>query len=175
LITDDKDKDGAALFRAAVGEVQALARQNRIAMQPPPRPAFIPDATTPVEIADTLSDFFNTPPPDEFLSNGLSRMTLRKLRRNFWPIQDKLDMHGLHSGAARRLLQEFLHHAREQQLRCVLVIHGKGLNSASGEAVLKARTRHWLTQHPGILAYCDAPPKEGGTGAVLILLKTSPA
>jgi DNA-nicking Smr family endonuclease len=102
-------------------------------------------------------------------------MTLRKLRRNFWPIQDKLDMHGLHSGAARRLLQEFLHHAREQQLRCVLVIHGKGLNSASGEAVLKARTRHWLTQHPGILAYCDAPPKEGGTGAVLILLKTSPA
>lgn len=166
--------DDAALFRASVGEVQPLPNQNRIAPRPAPRHAFIPDAPTRVEVADTLSDFFNGDPPDEFIGNGLSRMTLRKLRRNYWPISDKLDLHGLQSDAARRALQEFLHHAIEQRVRCVLVIHGKGLNSLSGEAVLKIRTRHWLMQHPGILAYCDAAPKDGGSGAVLILLRISP-
>ena len=174
MTADDLESgDDAALFRAAVGEVRPLSKQNRITPQSAPRHAFIPDAATPAEIADTLSDFFNGPPPEEFLGNGLSRMTLRKLRRNVWPIQDKLDLHGLHSDSARRLLQEFLLNAIEQKSRCVLVIHGKGLNSSSGEAVLKIRARHWLMQHPGVLAYCDATPKDGGSGAVLVLLRIS--
>ena len=121
-----------------------------------------------------LSDFIGTAPPDEFIANGLSRMTLRKLRRGHWAIQDTLDLHGLHSDAARRLLQDFLHRAITRHCRCVLVIHGKGLNSAGGEAVLKIRTRHWLTQHPDVLAYCDAVPRDGGSGAVLVLLRISP-
>jgi DNA-nicking Smr family endonuclease len=100
-------------------------------------------------------------------------MALRKLRRGGWPVQDYLDLHGNDSDAARKLLQEFLHTASQHELRCVLVIHGKGLNSRGGEAVLRKLTRHWLTQHPLVLGYCDAPPKEGGSGAVLVLLKTS--
>ena len=99
-------------------------------------------------------------------------MTLRKLRRGGWPIQDSLDLHGNNSDAARKLLQEFLHEAVQHELRCVLVIHGKGLNSQNGEAILRKLTRHWLTQHPRVLGYCDALPKEGGSGAVLVLLKS---
>ena len=106
------------------------------------------------------------------MSNGLSRMTLRKLRRGTWPIQDSLDLHGNNTDAARRLLQEFLHEATQRNLRCVLVIHGKGLNSQGGEAVLRELTRHWLTQHRQVLGYCDAQPRNGGSGAVLVLLKT---
>jgi len=174
LTADDLESgDDAALFRAAVGEVKPLSKQNRIVLQPSSHKTFRTPPNETVEIADTLSDFFNEPPPEEFLGNGLSRMTLRKLRRNVWPIQDKLDLHGLHSGSARRLLQEFLLNAIEQKSRCVLVIHGKGLNSSSGEAVLKIRARHWLMQHPGVLAYCDATPKDGGSGAVLVLLRIS--
>lgn len=168
------EDDDAALFRAAVGVVTPLTKQNYTSHQPVARQAFFNQTSPLVSISDSLSDFYNELPPDEYLSNGLSRMTLRKLRRNFWPIQDSLDLHGLQSDAARRLLQQFLHQAGEQQLRCVLVIHGKGLNSASGEAVLKIRARHWLTQHPRVLAYCDAAPQLGGTGAVLILLRISP-
>ena len=105
------------------------------------------------------------------MSNGLSRMTLRKLRRGTWPIEDSLDLHGNHTDAARKLLQEFLHAAAQRNLRCVLVIHGKGLNSRGGEAVLRKLARHWLAQHPHVLGYCDAPAKYGGSGAVLVLLK----
>jgi len=118
-------------------------------------------------------DFANRDAPDEYLSNGLSRMALRKLRRGVWPIRDSLDLHGNNSDAARKLLQEFLHEATQRKLRCVLVIHGKGLNSRSGGAVLRKLTRHWLAQHRHVLGYCDAPAKDGGSGAVLVLLKTT--
>ena len=62
--------------------------------------------------------------------------------------------------------------AVQRNLRCVLVIHGKGLNSPGGEAVMRKLARHWLAQHPRVLAYCDAPPRYGGSGAVLVLLKS---
>ena len=171
---DEAAPDDAALFRAAIGTVKPLPEQNRVTPQPVPRkPLRRPTVTSP-SIPDTLSDFAAESSPDEYLSNGLSRMTLRKLRRGVWPVQDSLDLHGNNSDAARKLLQEFLHEAMQREFRCVLVIHGKGLNSQGGEAVLRKLTRHWLTQHPLVLGYCDAPPKEGGSGAVLVLLKTVP-
>lgn len=165
------EPEDAALFRAAVGEVKPLPDQNRIEPQKPPRKPFLRTPAPPPAIPDTLSDFAAENIPDEFLRNGLSRMALRKLRRSHWPVQDSLDLHGNTSDAARRLLQEFLHEAAQRGLRCVLVIHGKGMNSPSGEAVLRRLTRHWLTQRPDVLAYCDAPPRDGGSGAVLVLLK----
>ena len=98
-------------------------------------------------------------------------MTLRKLRRGSWPVQDSLDLHGNNSDAARKLLQDFLHEAMQRELRCVLVIHGKGINSQGGEAVLRRLTRHRLRQHRNVLAYCNALPKDGGSGAALVLLR----
>lgn len=169
--TAKAESDDAALFRAAVGEVKPLAEQNRITPKPSPRRPLLRTPAPPSAIADTLSDSAAGDAPDEYLSNGLSRMALRKLRG--WPIQDRLDLHGLHSDSARKLLQEFLHEAMQRKLRCVLVIHGKGMNSRDGEAVLRKLSRHWLTQHPAVLGFCDAPTKEGGSGAVLVLLKSS--
>jgi len=171
-IQDESLSDDAALFRAAVGDVRPLPDQNRVVSQRPPRRPLLRGTSTPEAIPDTLSDFASGELPDDYLGNGLSRMMLRKLRRGHWPVQDRLDLHGLDTDAARRLLQEFLHEAMRRGLRCVLVIHGKGMNSRDGEAVLKQRTRHWLIQHPRVLAWCDAPPGEGGGGAVLALLKS---
>jgi DNA-nicking Smr family endonuclease len=173
--------EDAALFRASVGAVKPLAEQNRIAPQPPRRKPSLRPPVPPPAIPDILSDgcpaksfmdFATENTADEYLSNGLSRMTLRKLRRGIWPIEDSLDLHGNHTDAARKLLQEFLHEAEQRNLRCVLVIHGKGLNSRGGEAVLRKLARNWLAQHPHVLGFCDAPPKHGGSGAVLVLLKT---
>lgn len=165
------EPEDAALFRAAVGEVQPLAEQNRIGSYRSPRKALLQQSSVPPRIPDVLSDFSAEVAPDEYLSNGLSRMTLRKLRRGTWPVQDSLDLHGNNIDAARRLLQEFLHEAQQRDLRCVRVIHGKGMNSQGGEGVLRRLTRHWLMQHAQVLAYCDAPAREGGSGAVLLLLR----
>lgn len=173
--TDKIKPEDAALFRAAVGEVKPLPEQNRIGPQKAPRKPLPRTHAPPPEIPDTLSDFAAENAPDEFLRNGLSRMTLRKLRRGHWPVQDSLDLHGNTTDASRRLLQEFLHEAAQRGLRCVLVIHGKGMNSPGGEAVLRRLARHWLAQRPDVLAYCDATPRDGGSGAALVLLKVAAA
>ena len=174
FLTAQKGKtepEDAALFRATVGEVKPVSSQNRANPQNQPRKPLIQPPRQPPAIHDTLSDSGAENAPDEFLRNGLSRMTLRKLRRNRWPIQDKLDLHGSSINTARKLLQEFLHGAIQHESRCVLVIHGKGLNSRDGEAVLRKLSRHWLAQHPQVLAFCDALSEEGGSGAALVLLK----
>lgn len=164
--------EDAALFRAVVGAVKPLPEQNRVTPQTAPRRPRLRVSTPPPDIPDTLQDMSSGIAPDEFLSNGLSRMTLRKLRRGTWPIQDSLDLHGYNSDTARKLLQEFLHEATQRSMRCVQVIHGKGLNSQDGEAILRKLTRHWLTQHVQVLAYCNAQPRHGGSGAVVVLLKS---
>lgn len=169
---EDTDDD-AALFRAAIGEVTPLPQQHRIAPQRLPRKLWRQHPDVSATLPDTLSDFSGSECLDEYLSNGLSRMMLRKLRRGYWPTQDSLDLHGLTTESARKLLQEFLHEACQNGLRCVLIIHGKGMNSRNGEAVLKLNTRHWLIQHPQVLAWCDALPQNGGGGAVLALLRTN--
>jgi DNA-nicking Smr family endonuclease len=171
-----KNKQPAAdaeLFRQVLDGVIPLAPANRITPAPAPRPA-APRNTAPssIPIADTLSDHgAGKTPLTEFMRNGLSRMTLRKLRRGQWPVQDSLDLHGLGSDAARKLLLEFLRDATQRNLRCVCVIHGKGRHADGGEGILKIRTRHWLTQCAEVLAFCEAPPHAGGGGAVLVLLK----
>ncbi len=165
--------DELALFRESVGKVHRLREQHRISPQMQPRhPVIRGTAASPLHIADSLSDHVVDPAAAEFLRNGVSRMSLRKLRRGQWPVQQVLDLHGSRRDAARQLLVEFLHHASQNGMRCVLVVHGKGINSPRGESVLRDLTRNWLVQHGQVLAYCDATPRLGGSGAVLVLLKS---
>jgi len=171
---DAKIIDDGALFRATIGAVHPLTEYDRIPPCTAPRPTRVRSPAPQATLTDTLSDFPFDNSPEFFSRNGLSQMTLRKLKRGSYPVQSKLDLHGYPSDAARKLLQEFLHAATQRQLRCVLVIHGKGMNSRGGEAVLRRLTRNWLTQHPQVLAFCAAPPQAGGDGAVVILLKISP-
>ena len=160
------------MFRQALEGVTPLPPPNRIAPTPKPRKAArraIPEFP---EVTDNLSDHgAGDTAITEFLRPGLNRMTLRKLRRGEWPPQDSLDLHGFSSDEARKLLVEFLHHATQRGLRYINVIHGKGWRSEGRDGILKVHTRHWLTQHDQVLAFCEAPPNAGGGGAVLVLLK----
>lgn len=163
------------LFQQAMEGVTPITPSNRI---PPPPPARrVPPRSTAIPspaITDTLSDHgANEVVLTSYLRNGLNRMTLRKLRRGQWPVQDSIDLHGNTSDEARRLLVEFLHHALHHGLRCVSVIHGKGWRAEGGEGILKIRVRHWLTQYQQVLAFCEAPANAGGGGAVWVLLKTA--
>ncbi len=167
----EKPEQDADLFRQALEGVTPLRPSGRITPTPQVRrTAASPDLSSPVP--DNLSDHgAGDVAITEFLRPGLNRMTLRKLRHGAWPIQDELDLHGLNSDEARKLLVTFLHEAAQRGLRCVNVIHGKGWRSEGREGILKVHTRHWLAQHPQVLAFCDAPPSSGGGGAVWILMK----
>lgn len=167
---------GNELFQQAMEGVTPIASSNRIPLSPPVRRTY---AGEPLHSAKTVTaDFFSDHGAGDiaqtsFLRAGLNNMTLRKLRRGFWPLQDYIDLHGSTSEEARRLLHHFLNHALHNGMRCVSVIHGKGWRTDGGEGVLKVRVRHWLTQFPQVLAYCEPPANAGGAGAVWLLLKSS--
>lgn len=166
----------ADLFRQAVKDAVPLASSNRLPPAPPARRYLNPQSTQSHPVADRLSDHLASDTPlNEFLRPGMDRMTLRKLRRGHWPVQDSIDLHGNTSDEARRLLVSFLQESTLRGLRCVNVIHGKGWRSEGGEGVLKLRVRHWLCQHAQVLAFCEPPEHAGGGGAVWVLLKLGAA
>lgn len=169
--------DDSALFRRAVHDVAPLPKSDKTlhtSRQPQPVPRQIPhdEQTAP---DDSLSDHISLEMEagDEwsFLRPGVSRQTLRRLRRGHWGIQAQLDLHGFTRDEARRELIMFLDTSTQRSFRCVQVIHGKGLGSQSHEPVLKVRIGSWLSQRDDVLAFCQARPEDGGSGAVLVLLK----
>lgn len=169
----EKPEQDADLFRQALVGVTPLAPSGRITPAARPRKPAPPASSPTAEVPDFLSDHgAGDTAAVEFLRPGLNRMTLRKLRRGEWPPQDELDLHGLNTDAARKLLIAFLRDAAQRGLRCVNVIHGKGWRSEGRDGILKVHTRHWLTQHPQVLAFCEAPANAGGGGAVWVLLKS---
>lgn len=177
-MANDKER---ALFLAAVQGAKPLPPTRR----PPSvadrkKPAPIPVKRLEDEAAalaeSQLSDF--TPESllesDESLSftrNGVSKDSVRKMRRGHWVVQAGLDLHGMRVDEARTELTEFLRQCAQREYRCVRIIHGKGLGSANRIPVLKNKVRAWLTQRNDVLAFCSAPAHEGGAGAVLVLLR----
>ena len=170
--------DDAALFRRHVGEARPLKReQGRIApVRRTPRrasPAPAPEAGGPAEdqFEPDSSGDIERGSRIEFARPGLQRREIRRLRRGYHPIQDRLDLHGLFASEAERAVLEFIGHSRARGLRCVCIIHGKGRSSAKGRPVLKAVVDRWLRRCDGVLAFCPAPDNAGGTGAVHVLLR----
>ena len=118
------------------------------------------DATTLLDIDETLS----------FRRPGVGIDVTRKLRKGHWTIQRELDLHGLRREDAREALAAFIRESVKQGLRCVRVVHGKGLGSPGKTPVLKGKVQGWLIQKNEVLAFVQAKPAEGGAGAMLVLL-----
>ena len=167
------------LFQAAIGAVQPLAQPQRAALQPAPPPP-LPRQSEQDEAAalkQTMSDEMDIASlldTDEMLSfrrPGIGSDVTQKLRRGKWTIQQQIDLHGLRSDEAREALGSFVRDMHKKGLRCVRVIHGKGLGSPGKTPVLKDKVQRWLVQKDEVLAFVQAQPHQGGAGALLVLLK----
>jgi DNA-nicking Smr family endonuclease len=95
---------------------------------------------------------------------------MRKLRRGQLAVEAEIDLHGLRQHAAHAALRQFLNDCVQRGLRCVRVIHGKGLRSGPGGPVLKLAVHHWLRTVENVAAFAGARPADGGSGAVYVLL-----
>ena len=170
----------ARLFRESLANVVPLNDPGRV-IHPRSRRKPVPTQRLLDEqaaLTDSLSDHIpwnadiETGEELSFLRNGISQQTLRKLRRGHWVIQDELDLHGSTSVEARALLIGFLNRCLKNDIRCVRIIHGKGMRSKNREPVLKFKVANWLMQRDEVLAFCQARPTEGGSGAAVVLLKS---
>jgi DNA-nicking Smr family endonuclease len=155
-------------FEEAMAGVVPLPRDRpgrvrRGPPQPPPAAVRLP-RSTPRRDEDGS-------PPDDFAAPGVDRREIRKLKRGDYRIERTLDLHGWTAPQARRDVTQFIENSRHARLRCVCIVHGKGLNSAGGVPVLRNEVRAHLQALPGVLAYAVAPPRAGGMGAVCVLLR----
>ena len=174
LMTDED-----ALFSEAVKDAKPLKflpKAGHAAVKPKPVPSqFIKDEHQ--ALRDSLSDDYYPAHEIEsgeellYLRTGQSPSVLSKLRRGFWVVQAQIDLHGLISDEAREYVAEFLSHCKKKNIRCVRIVHGKGLGSRNREPILKHKLRNWLIQKDEVIAYAQAKPEDGGSGAVIVLLK----
>ena len=174
---DERDGD-AELFRAAMRDVRKAPPHNRVVQQRP-APAPIPaqrledERAVLTELSRLAFDFDDIEFDDDgmFLRPGLPRDILRKLRRTHWVIQDDLDLHGLTGDEAVEATAAFLADCKRRGLRCVRIVHGKGLRSKGREPVLKRRVRRQLMRRSEVLAYVEPRQVHGGGGAVVVLIE----
>jgi DNA-nicking Smr family endonuclease len=107
----------------------------------------------------------------DFAAPGTDRRKIRKLKRGEYQATARRDLHGRTATEADASVRRFVDDSRHNGHRCICIVHGRGLHSDDGRAVLKARVRACLRTHPAVLAYTDAPRSDGGAGAVYVLIR----
>lgn len=165
-------------FSRAVGPVKPLHQRNHIHLkhpQPEPLPLQLwldEERVLQESISDDfdVSTLLDTDDQLSFRRPGIGIEITRRLRAGHWSIQRQLDLHGLRTDEAREALGAFIRQAHRSGLRCLRIIHGKGLGSPGKSPVLKGRVQGWLVQKKEVLAFVQARPVQGGAGALLVLL-----
>lgn len=179
-----RDEDDA-LWHAVKSEIKPLrGRKRRSAMSTTENtPADV--AKAPSRIAESFTAAVAKPAAPEIpsasprpspplslnASPGVDKRTAERLKRGQLEIEARVDLHGLTQREAHQVLANFLEGARAEHRRAVLVITGKG---EGGQGVLREAVPRWLNEasiRPSILAFTHAQPKDGGTGALYILLR----
>jgi len=172
-------RDVDADFYDAMQDVVPLAHAARVEHERP-RPAPVPLQRLRDEESALRESLHTIARPDAgtatgeellYVRPGIPRTVLRNLRRGHWVIREHFDLHGLTAPEARIATATFLAACVQRGVRCIRIVHGKGLRSPNREPVLKRKLGHWLMQRDEVLAFCEARPTDGGSGAVVVLLR----
>jgi DNA-nicking Smr family endonuclease len=161
-----------ALWQRAMRGVKPLAPRPPTAPLPPPLPAGAPPER-PSQPASPAASVHPVLAVDRFA--GIDRANAERLRRGKRAIEARLDLHGMTQAEAHRALGAFIRGARASGKRCVLVITGRG---GAGGGVLKSSVPRWLDEpefRPHLLAIATAQPRDGGAGALYVMLRRTRA
>lgn len=175
--------DDGALFRESMGQVRFIAAKPEAPRADPPAPdarmSRADEAHVLIELqelpdnADLLAlSALEGADRMQYLAQGYPPKILRKLRRGQFKVQDEIDLHHMPLAVAKAALTLFLHEAKQRRIACVLLVHGKGLRSGANGPVLKNMLDRDLRRRQDVIGFTSAPLGQGGTGALLLLLKS---
>ncbi len=172
--------DDATLFARATRGVKRMPAEAPPAASKPGRPdantlrrraAAVEEQAESGPISDTAALMHSVQPEESlaFARNGVQPRVMQKLKQGQQPWQAAVDLHGCTVDEAREAMLALLRDAHRDGLQVVKIVHGKGL--MHGQPLLKTCVNGWLRQLPDVLAFVSALPRDGGTGAVYVLLK----
>ena len=173
----DEDK---ALFRQIMSGVKPLGKGKKLASSPKTAAkAARPTESEPLKTSAKtdriyLSDYYSEAVKAEtvltYCRHSIPKKRLDELKNGLIPWQSRLDLHGLRPEASSQALIQFILQKTALAERCLLIIHGKGSHNREAP-VLKNLVKTWLPQFPQVLAFHSALARDGGTGALYVLLK----
>ena len=105
---------------------------------------------------------------------GISGSMARSIKSGQAGYTDSIDLHGTNRIDAYVRLKRFILDAALDGHRHVLVITGKG---SANKGVIKSSLPIWLNEPPlaaYVIAFCQAKPKDGGSGAWYVNLRRRP-
>jgi len=165
------------LFHEAIGPVRRLRSETSLPATPRPSPEPTQFLRDEAAVRDELLDMPFDPALIEvgeelsYLRDGYPPALLKSLKRGRFAIEDEFDLHQMTLEVARAAVVDFLADCHRRGLRCVKIIHGKGLRSRANGPVVKRLVDRMLRQRDDVIAFASARPMQGGTGAVVALLK----
>jgi DNA-nicking Smr family endonuclease len=167
------------VFLKAVSDIERLDSSNKVDLRPTPVPAKLRPITEveTTSAGDMLSDSgeMEKVMAETVLSHcgpGIQNRLFRRLRQGKLQITEDIDLHGLSLKQGKQVLLDFIQLAFPMEGCCVCIVHGKNHRSQAGQApVMKQFVNYWLQQHPRVLAFHSAQPRDGGTGSVYAILK----
>lgn len=185
-MTDDSlSAEDIELFRKAMKDVHPLKPDDKIQLavhtkkiktatsvqiQASKKSFLIKSERTEYPFSDNIAETVNATDTLFFARAGLQHKLIRDLRRGKIAISATLDLHQMTVPMARKAISYFLEDSLAASHRCVCIIHGKGKLGMQAP-VLKNHVNSWLRQHENVLAFCSASARQGGTGAVYVLLR----
>ncbi|MEM7084122.1 MAG: Smr/MutS family protein [Pseudomonadota bacterium] len=167
-------KDDKETFRQAIGQIKPLRNDRASPHSAKPKPiARFTRADEKSVLAESLENpsiWVESGDEVQFCRAGLSNPIMRKLKRGQYSVHEEMDLHGLNAQEARQALSQFLKEAQRFRWRCVRIIHGKGKRSFQGMPVLRPKVIKWLQRTDCVIAFCTATGRDGGTGALYVLI-----
>ena len=170
--------DDLAAFHAAVAGSTPLRHKPRIVLEaakplPQPRQRELDEAAAMVESLHAplqIDDWLDLGDADSFMRAGLPRSVLRDLRSGRWVMQGHIDLHGMNRHEAHEQVNRLLAESLSAGKRCLRIVHGRGHGSPDRQGILRQLVKSWLGRRQEVLAFCHAPPRDGGDGALWVLL-----
>ncbi len=177
-MSHSKDDLFTDLFADAMQQVQPIAKTDKITSSATAvkkkikkdvhKRANSPTYHTPTQPKATLQEEAS---PWVLRANGIAPDVLKKLSCGQFPINHSIDLHGMTRDQAISDLERTLQSSLQASDRVLCIIHGRGLHSPDGRAVLKNSVYQWLKAGPMsgfILAVTPAPNTAGGSCLVLL-------
>ncbi|TET94084.1 MAG: hypothetical protein E3J28_03195, partial [Desulfobacteraceae bacterium] len=148
LADNKKEESDEDLFQSAMKDVTPLEDNKNKIIKYPVEKESLPDLSLKLnkKVGEDFSSLvkelgaWDVSFSDEYMEgavSGVGPKIMKRLKRGEFSVQDYIDLHGLTKKEAETVVDKFIIQSYHKGLRCVLIVHGRGLGSIDHKPAIK--------------------------------------